>query len=341
MNTNKLLTVTVPCYNSAAFMDHCLDTLLTGGDRVEIIVIDDGSKDNTGEIADRYAAEHPDIVRVVHQENGGHGEGINQGLRHATGKYFKVVDSDDWVDTQALCRVLDKLEQLEHEGGVDLMVCNYVYTYQDGRPDQVISYENIFPANETVTWEQTGHFRINQYLTLHSSIFRTQLLHDCGVVLPKHTFYEDNLYAYAPLCLTKTICYMDENLYRYLIGREGQSVSEESMRKNYRHQILVAKMIFDAADVPAIRRENPKLGRYLHHELTLMLAIAAAFARVCGTKQSEQDIQEMWDYIKTTGYYGRRLRYASVAGAAAIPGRVGRKGCVAGYRLAHKVVSFN
>ena len=88
-------------------MDHCLDTLLTGGDRMEIIIIDDGSKDRTGEIADRYAAEQPDIVRVIHQENGGHGEGINQGVRHATGRYFKVVDSDDWVDPASLKRVLD------------------------------------------------------------------------------------------------------------------------------------------------------------------------------------------------------------------------------------------
>ncbi len=341
MKTDKLLTVTVPCYNSAAFMSRCLDTLLDGGERMEIIVINDGSKDNTGEIADQYAEKYPDIVRVIHQENGGHGEGINQGLRHATGQYFKVVDSDDWVDTQALQRVLDKLEALESVGGVDLMICNYVYTYQDGRPDQVISYENAFPVDALITWEQTRHFRLNQYLTLHSTIYRTQILRDCGVELPKHTFYEDNLYAYAPLRLTQTMCYLNENLYQYLIGRDGQSVSEESMRKNYRHQILVAKMIFDSADVPAIRKSNPKLGHYLHHELTMMLMIAAAFSRICGTEQSERDIQELWEYIKKQGRYGRRLRYASMAGAAAIPGRGGRKVCVTGYRLAHKVVKFN
>ncbi len=339
--SEKLLTVTVPCYNSAAFMDHCLDTLLTGGDRVEIIIINDGSKDNTGEIADKYAAAHPDIIKVIHQENGGHGEGINQGLAHATGRYFKVVDSDDWVDTEAFQRVLDKLEGLDKVGGVDLMICNYVYTYEDKRPDMVISYENVFPKDTLITWDNVKHFKLNQYITLHSAILRTALLRACGIVLPKHTFYEDNLYVYAPLKLTQTMCYLDENLYRYLIGRSGQSVSEESMKKNYKHQIEVAKRIFDAADVPAIKKKNPKLGSYLHHELVMMLMIAAAFSRVCGTKQSEKDIQDLWKYIADKSAYGKRLRYASIAGAAAIPTAVGRKACLIGFRLSHKIVGFN
>ncbi|MDO5548958.1 MAG: glycosyltransferase [Eubacteriales bacterium] len=341
MKTTKLLTVTVPCYNSEPYMDRCLETLLTGGDRVEIIIINDGSKDRTGEIADRYVAQYPDRVRVVHQENGGHGEGINQGLRHATGRYFKVVDSDDWVDTASFQRVLDKLESLERIGGVDLMICNYVYTYQDGRPNQVITYANAFPEGRVIGWEDTRHFNVNQYLTLHSAIYRTQILRNSGIVLPKHTFFEDNLYVYAPLRLTKTLCYLDENLYQYLIGREGQSVSDESMKKNYKHQILVATRIFDSADVMAIKKDNPKLGRYLHHELTMMLAMAAAFARINGTKQAERDIEEMWKHIKNSGAYGRRLRYASLAGAASIPGRLGRKSCVAGFRVAHKIVGFN
>ena len=93
----KLLTVTVPSYNSQDYLEKCISSLLPGGDRLEIIIINDGSTDATGAIADSYASRYPDIVRVIHQENGGHGEGINQGLRHATGKYFKVVDSDDKV----------------------------------------------------------------------------------------------------------------------------------------------------------------------------------------------------------------------------------------------------
>ena len=105
----KLLTVTVPCYNSQDYMEKCIESLLCGGERVEIIVINDGSKDNTGAIGDRYAARYPDIVKVIHQENGGHGAGINAGLKAATGKYFKVVDSDDEVSTDFVS-FLDRLE---------------------------------------------------------------------------------------------------------------------------------------------------------------------------------------------------------------------------------------
>ena len=105
----KLITFAVPCYNSAAYMDHCIETLLHAGEDAEIILINDGSKDNTAEIADGYAQRYPNQIRVIHQENGGHGEGVNQGLRHAQGLYYKVVDSDDWLNPQALDAAMEKL----------------------------------------------------------------------------------------------------------------------------------------------------------------------------------------------------------------------------------------
>ena len=108
----KLITFAVPCYNSAAYMDKCIESLLPAGDQAEIILIDDGStKDDTPAICDRYAEQYPDIIRVIHQPNGGHGEGVNQGLRHARGMYYKVVDSDDWLDTDALAKVLERLRE--------------------------------------------------------------------------------------------------------------------------------------------------------------------------------------------------------------------------------------
>ena len=108
----KLLTVAIPCYNSESYMEHCINTPLTGGEEVEIIIVDDGSaKDRTGEIADRYAREYPTICRAIHQENGGHGEAVNTGLKNATGIFFKVVDSDDWVNEEAYVQVLDTLRR--------------------------------------------------------------------------------------------------------------------------------------------------------------------------------------------------------------------------------------
>ena len=124
----KLLTIAIPCYNSESYMEKCIESLLPGGSRVEILLVDDGSKDRTAEIADSYAARYPGIVRAIHQENKGHGGAVNTGIANADGFYFKVVDSDDWVDRDAYLTILDTLENLAREGqGVDMMISNFVY----------------------------------------------------------------------------------------------------------------------------------------------------------------------------------------------------------------------
>ena len=109
----KILTVAIPCYNSEAYMEKCIRSILPVGEEVEILIVDDGStKDRTPQIADSYAAKYPTIIRAVHQENGGHGEAVNAGLRNASGLYYKVVDSDDWVNTKSLRRIVDKMKAL-------------------------------------------------------------------------------------------------------------------------------------------------------------------------------------------------------------------------------------
>lgn len=124
----KLLSVAVPCYNSAAYMSKAVDSLLTGGDDMEIIIVNDGSQDETGEIADSYAERFPHICKAIHQENGGHGEAVNTGLRNAKGMYFKVVDSDDWVDVAALEKILNVLRSMVEESTqLDMFIANYVY----------------------------------------------------------------------------------------------------------------------------------------------------------------------------------------------------------------------
>ena len=128
----KLLSIAIPCYNSEAYMRRCIDSLLPGGDEVEILIVDDGSaKDRTGEIADEYEANYPGICRAIHQENGGHGEAVNAGLRAASGVYFKVVDSDDWVNEDAYRQVLEVLRQFVY-GDVGDKFC----LRKTGRPPQ-------------------------------------------------------------------------------------------------------------------------------------------------------------------------------------------------------------
>ena len=124
----KVLSVAIPCYNSAEYMSHAVDTLLTGGEDIEIIIVDDGSaKDNTLEIAKEYEKKFPNIVKAIHQENGGHGQAVNTGLANANGVFFKVVDSDDWVDTGALTKAMDLLRLvIKGNKALDMLICNYV-----------------------------------------------------------------------------------------------------------------------------------------------------------------------------------------------------------------------
>ena len=114
----KYISFAIPCYNSQDYMAHAIESILPGGEDIEIIIVNDGSKDRTSEIAHEYMEKYPTIIKVVDKENGGHGDAVNSGLMHATGKYFKVVDSDDWVDEDALHKILDVLRHME-EGYVD------------------------------------------------------------------------------------------------------------------------------------------------------------------------------------------------------------------------------
>ena len=143
----KILTVTIPCYNSQDYMKKCIESILPGGEDVEILIVDDGSSDKTAEIADRYAARYPTIVKAIHQENGGHGEAVNTGIRNAAGIYFKVVDSDDWVDSQILKEIVETLKELlKGPETVDMFISNFVYDKVGARRKKVMQYRSALPG---------------------------------------------------------------------------------------------------------------------------------------------------------------------------------------------------
>ena len=341
---DKLITFAVPCYNSAAYMEHCVDTLLQGGGDIEIILVDDGStKDDTPAICDRYAAEHPDVVRVIHQPNGGHGEGVNQGLRHARGAYYKVVDSDDWVDVDALHKVLDKLRQFTRDGRpVDMLITNYVYEHVEDNTQKVVRYTNVFPTGRMFTWDRIGRFRPSQYLLMHSVIYRTQLLRDCGLELPKHTFYVDNIFVYQPLPAARNLYYMDVDLYRYFIGRADQSVNEQVMVTRVDQQLRVNYYMIDCHDLRQVYAHHRKLGRYMFNYLAMMVAISSIFLTIDGSPEAIGEKTRLWEYLraKDPALY-RRMRYRSVPALTNLPSYQGRKLSVALYRLVRKIYKFN
>ena len=336
----KLLTFAIPCYNSQDYMENCIKSLLPGGDDVEILIIDDGSKDSTGDIADAYEKKYPGIIRAIHQVNGGHGEAVNAGIRNATGLYFKVVDSDDWVDEEAYKKILDKLRELT--GGnqtLDMFIANYVYEKEGAHHKKVMHYTNL-PQNQIFTWNDVSRFRKGQYILMHSVIYRTKLLRECGLELPKHTFYVDNIYVYKPLPSVKTLYYMDVDFYRYFIGREDQSVNEKVMIKRIDQQIRVNKLMVDAYLKANV--SNRRLRAYMFSYLDIITTVSSIMLVRAATQECLDKKQELQDYIKdqNMGLY-RKLRRSLFGRVSNLPGRGGRKMFVAAYKICQKFYGFN
>ncbi|SMC63577.1 glycosyltransferase family 2 protein [Papillibacter cinnamivorans] len=273
MNNTKLLSIVVPCYNSQDYLRRCLNTLIQGGPEVEIIVVDDGSTDKTAEIAREYCTRFPKMVRLKQKENGGHGSAINCGLEMAVGTYFKVVDSDDWLNVPAYKELLSKLRGV---GPVDLVIANYVYEYVYTGKSYTVRYRNVFPRDRVISWEEMRRFRLEQLMLMHSMIYRTDLLRQCGLVLPEHTFYVDNLFAYLPLPYVRSLIYFDCDLYRYFIGRPDQSVNMNVMVKRIDQQLTVTYRMIEAFDVYSdIGSKELKL--YMIHHLSMMVATSIVY----------------------------------------------------------------
>lgn len=338
----KLLSIAIPCYNSEAYMRHCIDTLLSGGDEVEIIIVDDGStKDRTGEIADEYAKNYPSICKAIHQENGGHGEAVNTGLRNATGVYYKVVDSDDWVDEEAFVKVLATLRQFIYGNQtLDMLICNFVYEKQGAKRKKVMNYNTALPKDKLITWQDVKLFMLGQYILMHSVIYRTELLRECGLELPKHTFYVDNIFVYQPLPFVKTMYYLDVNFYRYFIGREDQSVNETVMIGRIDQQIRVTKLMLDYYDV--MRIGNRKLRHYMVRYLEIMMVVSSILAIRSGTEENMEKKKELWQYLKQKNFpLFLRLRFGFLGQGMNLPGKGGRQLTIAGYKITQKFFGFN
>ena len=337
----KLLSFAVPCYNSEAYMRHCIESLLPGGDEVEILIVDDGSTDGTAEIADEYEKKYPGICRAIHQKNGGHGEAVNTGIRNASGMYFKVVDSDDWVDGDAYKRVLETLSEIvKGDTVLDLMVCNFVYEKQGAKHKKVMTYRFALPSNEMVTWDGVRHFHKGQYLLMHSVIYRTSLLRECGLELPKHTFYVDNIFVFEPLPYVRTIYYLNVNFYRYFIGRDDQSVNEKVMISRVDQQIRVNKLMIDymaGRNIP-----NRKLRKYMLSYLDIMMTISSVMLIRANSEEALAKKAALWEYLKDKNLMlYLKIRHGLLGRAVNLPGRSGRKITVGGYKLAHWFVGFN
>ena len=233
---NKILTVSVAAYNLEKLIEDNLKSFVSSevNDLIEVIVTDDGSKDKTSEIVERYAREYPDTILLVKQENTGAGSTVNSGLRHASGKYFKMVDGDDWVETSNLNILVKKLKKIE----ADMVITNYE-TYDDSAKKIIGSTKFQIETEKELEFKEICK---NLSLDMHNVIYKTSILKDNNIVLD-NGFYTDMEYLLLPIPFVKKVVYYDMNIYVYRIAREGQSVSLPSMQRNINMHHLVLKRL--------------------------------------------------------------------------------------------------
>lgn len=235
MIKEKLLTIVVPTYNTEKLLPRCLDSLIVEDfmPLLEVLIVIDGSPDNSIEVAKKYASQYPDTFIVVDKENGGHGSTINKGIELATGKYFKVLDSDDWFDKEAFTDFLKNLQHID----VDVVLTDYVREYLFENKQELMSLQENESNVYTVVNDANSYAMARQ-------TFKLDLIKHSGLNLPEKMFYVDTIYAKIPCFYAKTFIYYKLPVYRYFIGREGQSVSIESSIRNREHYKYVFKYLY-------------------------------------------------------------------------------------------------
>src|SRR5699024_3443350 len=188
---------------------------------------------------------------------------------------------------------LQVLRRFEDEGEeVDMLIANYVYEKEGVDNKKCIHYRNVLPQDEIFHWTDIGHFHLDQYILMHSVIYRTELLLLCQLRLPKHTFYVDNIYVYYPLPHVRKLYYMDEDFYRYYIGREDQSVNEKVMIRRLDQQIFVTKKMIDMYQMKEIT--NKKLKRYMVNYLAIMMTVSSILCIRSKEKENLDKKKELW-----------------------------------------------
>ena len=238
----KLLTIVIPTYNTERYLARCLDSLLTEEvlKELEILVVNDGSRDGSLAIAKSYAKRYPRTVTVIDKENGGHGSTINAGLQAAGGRYFRVLDSDDWFDT---CNFIKYFRALRH-CREDVVITPYTqeYAYNGQRVDYPYSY---FKHDRVYQMEDLVYDESMPYFTMASSTYRTQLLRDCGLKLFEKCFYVDMIFNMVPIPYVKTVRFLNYYVYRYFMGSPTQSMSQANLMRNLPNHERVLNFLID------------------------------------------------------------------------------------------------
>lgn len=344
-NTGQpLVTFVMPCYNSASFMDRGVSSLVSVIDEIdypcEVILVNDGSKDNTSEVIHAYAAEHEYIV-AVDQENANWGGAINHGIELAQGMYMKVLDSDDYFDVKALRQALDTLAATVEAGTPpDLLITNYVYDHLASHSERIMQYRKFFPAGHVFTWDAMGRPGLDKFIMIHAAWYKTAILRESGVKLPTGVSYMDSLLLLHPMPYVKTLLYLNINPYHYIIGREGQSVEIEVVKKHIDQQIMATRLAIDDVDYTVLYETKPNCAMLMTGYVSCMMNVSTLHLFMINTPDSLAKNKELWAYLKEKNpalHTKVKRSWAGWANRKTAPGRILARG---GYFLAKKIYKF-
>ena len=236
----KILTIVIPTYNMQDYLRRCLDSLIVPEEQMkqlEVLVINDGSKDNSSAIAHEYQDMYPDTFRVIDKENGNYGSCVNRGLKEATGKYIKILDADDWFDTDGLYKLVVNLFHVD----VDVVFTNYdIISQTENEKIKRYRFEKL-AQDAMCELDDAGNFdKINGF-QMHSVTYRVQMLREMNYRQTEGISYTDQEWIYYPMFVAKTMCYFDLNVYHYMVGREGQTMDPKILVKSIPHTLAGTK----------------------------------------------------------------------------------------------------
>ena len=247
MTTQKILTVVVPTYNMEKYLRRGLDSLIVREDQMqllEVLIINDGSKDNSSKIGHEYQDRYPQTFRVIDKENGNYGSCVNRGLKEASGKYIKVLDADDWFDNDIFTRYLDVLNSID----VDLVLNNRQYVHSDG--EVVCSETFSLPKDEIFNF-----YDYHASPSMHDVAYKTENVRKLDYHQSEGVSYTDTQWAFVPMFNVKTAYYTKEWMYKYLVGRQGQTMDKSVRYKSLSHWQVVYGGFLEAFSTKPYRDE--------------------------------------------------------------------------------------
>lgn len=305
----KVLSIVVPSYNAESYLMETIPTMLSvpNLDKLEIVIINDGSKDNTLSVANQLKADYSEAIVIVDKENGGHGSTINAGIKVAKGKYFKVVDADDWVNTENLSALIDYLATIDD----DEVISPFIKVYMDSKTEETYSYK---VSNHQTTYKYSDFLsEINELPKMHAITVKTSILRDNQIKIDENCFYVDLEYNTFPMPYIKTISYFDKPIYRYRLGSPTQSVSMPSYIKNVKmHERVIFSLInFYQSYLSATKIEKELLDNLIGEVITIHSNIYLAMDNVKQAKKDflrfENSIKESSDYLFNSAK-GKKIR---------------------------------